>query len=43
MVVFLQHLPTSGWSHVEVAELLSQAFVYKTLYHGAPSHLTSNG
>ena len=31
LVMFLQHLPTSGWSSTDVSELLSQAFVYKTL------------
>ena len=39
LVHFLQHLPTTGWSNKEVGELLSQAFVFKTLYHDAPSHL----
>ena len=39
LVMFLQHLPTSGWSSTDVSELLSQAFVYKTLYHASPSHL----
>ena len=35
----LQDLPTSGWSSADVGELLSQAFVYMSLYHNAPSHL----
>jgi len=39
LVHFLQHLPTTGWSNKEVGELLSQAYVFKTLYHNAPSHL----
>ena len=39
MVIFLQHLPTSGWSNKEVGELLSQAYVFKSLYHNSPSHL----
>lgn len=45
LVMFLQHLPTSGWSSTDVGELLSQAFVYRSLYHNAPSHLkqTSSG
>jgi len=42
MVHFLQHLPTTGWSNKEVGELLSQAFVFKTLYHNAQSHLACN-
>jgi len=39
LVMFLQDLPTSGWSNADVGELLSQAFVYMSLYHNAPSHL----
>lgn len=39
LVIFLQHLPTSGWCNTDVAELLSQAYVFKALYHNAPSHL----
>ena len=42
LVHFLQHLPTTGWSNKEVGELLSQAFVFKTLYHNAQSHLACN-
>jgi len=42
MVIFLQHLPTSGWSDKDVGELLSQAFVFKTLYHRSPSHLLNS-
>ena len=42
LVMFLQHLPTTGWSSKEVAELLSQAYVFKSLYHSAPSHLAGN-
>ena len=35
----IQELPTSGWSSADVGELLSQAFVYMSLYHNAPNHL----
>ena len=38
LIIFLQHLPTQGWSEKEVGELLAQAFVYKTRYSQA--HLT---
>lgn len=41
MVIFLQHLPTSGWSTKDVGELLSQAYVFKSLYHHSPSHLNA--
>lgn len=39
MVMFLQHLPTEKWEVKDVETLLSQAFVYKTLYDGSPAHL----
>ena len=38
LIIFLQHLPTQGWSEKDVSELLAQAFVYKTRYTHA--HLT---
>jgi len=39
IMLFLQHLPTPKWTYKEVDLLLSQAFLYKSLYHDAPSHL----
>ena len=39
LVVFIQHLPTDNWSDKDIESLVSQAFVYKTYYHYAPSHL----
>jgi len=39
LVMFLQHLPTTGWSTKEVSELLSKAYIYKTRFHRSPSHL----
>jgi hypothetical protein len=39
LVQFLQKLPTREWSIKDVEELLSQAFVYKSLFEAAPSHL----
>lgn len=39
IMLFLQHLPTPKWTQKEVDLLLSQAFLYKSLYHDAPSHL----
>ena len=40
LIIFLQHLPTQGWSEKDVGELLAQAFVYKTRYTHA--HLSGN-
>ena len=39
LVEFLQHLPTANWAEKEIESLVSQAFVYKSYYHYAPSHL----
>ena len=40
LVMFLQHLPTSGWSEKDVAELLSRAFIFKSSFHETPAHLS---
>lgn len=42
LVQFLQKLPTKEWRVQDVEELLSQAFVYKTLFEAAPSHLANS-
>jgi hypothetical protein len=41
VVTLLQNLPTSHWTEQDVAELLSQAYVFKSLYQQSPSHLTN--
>jgi len=39
LMQFLQNLPTPKWENKDVDLLLSQAYLYKSLYHDAPSHL----
>lgn len=39
LVMFLQHLPTTGWSDKEVGVLLSEAFVMKSHFHHSQAHL----
>lgn len=39
MVMFLQDLPTQNWQETDVETLLSQAYILKTLFDSAPSHL----
>ncbi|KAI8393921.1 rab-GTPase-TBC domain-containing protein [Radiomyces spectabilis] len=39
VMIFLQQLPTQGWSEKDVELLLSEAYMWKTLFHNAPSHL----
>jgi len=41
LVMFLQHLPTDSWTEQDVETLLSQAYIYKSLFHGSPHHLAS--
>lgn len=39
VMIFLQELPTQGWQEKDVELLLSEAYMWKTLFHNAPSHL----
>ena len=39
LVMFLQALPTDGWSNDDVEALLSQAYILKTLFDRSPHHL----
>lgn len=38
-MLFLQQLPTQNWQAKDVELLLSEAYMWKTLFHNAPSHL----
>ncbi|RHZ90101.1 hypothetical protein Glove_8g34 [Diversispora epigaea] len=39
IMMFLQSLPTSAWNEKDIELLLSEAYMWKTLFHNAPSHL----
>lgn len=39
LVMFLQHLPTQDWAMDDIESLISQAFVYKSLFAGSSRHL----
>ncbi|KAI3459802.1 hypothetical protein Pfo_016465 [Paulownia fortunei] len=39
MVMFLQHLPTQNWTHLELEMVLSQAYMWHTMFNNSPSHL----
>ncbi|KAH7848665.1 hypothetical protein Vadar_005899 [Vaccinium darrowii] len=41
MVMFLQHLPTENWNHVELEMVLSRAYMWHTMFNGSPSHFSS--
>jgi len=40
IMIFLQSLPTSHWTEKDVELLLSEAFMWKSLFHNAPNHLS---
>lgn len=39
LMIFLQNLPTQGWVPDAIEPILSQAFMWMSLYNDAPSHL----
>lgn len=41
LMLFLQALPTSNWTDDDVELLLSQAFMWKSLFQNSPNHLIS--
>ncbi|KAJ2784218.1 GTPase-activating protein [Coemansia javaensis] len=41
IVFFLQHPPSAAWRPKDVELLLSEAYMYKCLYHDSPSHYSS--
>ncbi|CAL1365908.1 unnamed protein product [Linum trigynum] len=42
MVMFLQHLPTHNWTHQELEVVLSQAYMWHSMFINSPSHLMTN-
>ncbi|KAI5674078.1 hypothetical protein M9H77_14442 [Catharanthus roseus] len=41
MVMFLQHLPTQTWCHLELEMVLSRAYMWHTMFNSSPSHLAN--
>ncbi|GAA0162387.1 GTPase-activating protein [Lithospermum erythrorhizon] len=41
MVMFLQHLPTQSLTDVELEMVLSQAYMWYTMFNSSPSHLAN--
>lgn len=39
LVMFLQNLPTETWTSKEIDVILSQAYMWRTIFGAAPSHL----
>jgi TBC1 domain family member 2 len=40
LVMFLQSLPTGSWGESEISVVLSQAYVWMTLFEACPKHLS---
>jgi len=40
-MTFIQDLPTENWGEDEISVILSEAYVYKSLYHDAPGHFVN--
>ena len=43
MLIFLQSPPTSDWKEKDIELLLSEAFMWKSVFHSSPSHLAGSG
>jgi hypothetical protein len=41
-IMFLQALPTKEWGDKDVELLLSEAYMWKSLFHDAPNHLNQD-
>lgn len=39
IIMFLQSPPTKSWKTKDIEMLLSEAFMWKSLFHNSPSHL----
>ena len=41
--MFLQALPTKNWGEKEIELLLSEAFIWQSLFRGSSAHLKNSG
>lgn len=41
--MFLQALPTKGWTEKDIELLLSEAFIWQSLFQDSRAHLRSTG
>ncbi|KAI8589575.1 rab-GTPase-TBC domain-containing protein [Geranomyces variabilis] len=41
MMMFLQSLPTQNWDDKDIELLLSEAYMWKSLFHNSPNHLST--
>jgi len=40
IMIFLQNLPTSDWTEKDIEILLSEAYMWKCLFHDSPNHIS---
>jgi len=40
IMIFLQNLPTSDWTEKDIEMLLSEAYMWKCLFHDSPNHIS---
>lgn len=43
ILMFLQALPTKEWTNKDVELLLSEAFIWQSLFHKSKAHLRGSG
>lgn len=43
IMMFLQALPTRDWGEKEIEMLLSEAFIWQSLFRGSLAHLKNTG
>ena len=43
IMLFLQHLPSKEWTEKDVELLLSEAFIWQSLFKGSNAHLKGQG
>lgn len=41
--MFLQSLPTKAWTEKDVELLLSEAFIWQSLFKGSKAHVSQSG
>ena len=42
-MMFLQSLPTRDWTEKDIELLLSEAFIWQSLFRGSSAHLRGDG
>ena len=43
IMMFLQSLPTKNWTEKDIELLLSEAFIWQSLFKGSKAHISQQG